>query len=252
VSTLVLQAEVIPDLTGTITSSPSGATATIVDKTDATTYRIQNVVGDFGTESITDSDSTSATVSSVTLGDMDNKFIPIGSNILGVVNVFPVSSKSSSNNLFDLNYQLRQNDLWTLVSADLLHYEMVQQQLSVVQQLLVGSHSFNFSRHMNELHIYMDWDVDFTVDEYILLEVYSIIDPETYNEVYDDMWLKKYVTALIKRQWGQNLFKYEGIQLPGGLTYSGAALYDQANTEIELLEVEMDSKYQEMPQFLIG
>ena len=253
-STLVITSASTPgDLTGTITGATSGATATIHDKTNDTTYRIKKITGTFvAAETISDTNSTnSATVTSVTLGDVDNEYIPIGSNILGVTNVFPISSTSSSN-LFDLNYQLRQNDLWTLVSADLLHYEIVQEQLSTVQRMLVGTHTFEFSRHMNKLFVYMDWDKDFNIDEYMVMEVYSIIDPDTYTEVYNDVWLKKYITALIKRQWGQNLFKYEGIQLPGGLTYSGSAIYDQATTEIENLEVEMASKYEEMPQFLIG
>ena len=98
----------------------------------------------------------------------------------------------------------------------------------------------------------MDWETDATVDQYLLLEVYKIVDPSVYTEVYNDMWLKRYATALMKKQWGTNLSKFEGIQLPGGLTYSGAAIYERAITEIESLEVEMDSKYQEMPHFLVG
>ena len=171
--------------------------------------------------------------------------------ITGVVSVFPVSN-TTSNNMFDLNYQMRQNDMWSLISTDLLYYEIIQEKISAIHTMLVGTHTFNFTRHMNKLFIYMDWGTDATENEYLLLEVYKTVDPDIYTEVYNDMWLKRYATALMKRQWGQNLFKFEGIQLPGGLTYSGSALYDQATSEIEALEVEMDSKYQEMPHFLVG
>jgi len=171
--------------------------------------------------------------------------------ITGVVNVYPVSNSSSSN-IFDLNYQIRQNDLWTLVSAELTYYEIVKEQVSFINTMLVGTKTFDFTRHMNRLYIYMNWATDASVDKYLLLEVYKVVNPETYTEVYNDVWLKKYTTALMKRQWGQNLFKFEGIQLPGGLTYSGSTIYDQATTEIDALETEMDSKYQEMPHFLIG
>ena len=98
----------------------------------------------------------------------------------------------------------------------------------------------------------MDWTNDVNAGEYFIIEAYKIIDPETYTDVYNDMWLKRYATALLKRQWGENLIKYDGLTLPGGITYNGSAIYDSAITEIDALETEMQSKYEEMPQFLVG
>ena len=98
----------------------------------------------------------------------------------------------------------------------------------------------------------MDWTNDIAVDEYLLIEVHEILSPDTYTSVYNDRWLKRYSTALMKRQWGQNLSKFEGLQLPGGITYSGATLLQEANTEIETLETQMQMNYEEMPQMLIG
>ena len=98
----------------------------------------------------------------------------------------------------------------------------------------------------------MDWTNDIAVDEYLLIEVHEILSPDTYTSVYNDRWLKRYSTALMKRQWGQNLSKFEGLQLPGGITYSGATLLQEATTEIETLETQMQMNYEEMPQMLIG
>jgi hypothetical protein len=98
----------------------------------------------------------------------------------------------------------------------------------------------------------MDWTNDVDLNEYLLIECYAILDPDTYTSVYNDRWLKRYATALMKRQWGTNLSKYEGLQLPGGVTYSGSTLMQEATTEIETLETQMQMNYEEMPQFLIG
>ena len=98
----------------------------------------------------------------------------------------------------------------------------------------------------------MDWTNDIDADEYVLIECHRLIDPETYTQVYNDRWLKQYTTSLMKRQWGQNLMKYDGMTLPGGLTYNGSAIYDQASTEISELQTEMQLSYEEFPMLLTG
>ena len=124
--------------------------------------------------------------------------------------------------------------------------------METIDNLMVGHHPFQFSRHEDKLYIYMDWTNDVDLNEYLLVECYAILDPDTYTSVYNDRWLKRYATALMKQQWGTNLSKYEGLQLPGGVTYSGATLMQEATTEIETLETQMQMNYEEMPQFLIG
>ena len=124
--------------------------------------------------------------------------------------------------------------------------------MSLLDDYFTGKTPFNFSRHKNELRLYCDWETDLEVGEYIIIECDQIIDPNTYSEVYNDMWLKRYTTALIKRQWGQNLSKYDGITLPGGLTYNGQAILDSANEEISLLHEEMDTKHGALLGMVIG
>ena len=187
----------------------------------------------------------------VTSTDKTNKYITIDDSITGIINVFPVSS-SSSTNMFDIRYQIRLNDLFDLVNVSMTQYHMTKSQLALIDDVLVGSHPYDYSRHMDRLHIHMDWTNDIELSEYLILECYKILDPETYTQVYNDRWLKRYATALMKRQWGQNLIKYDGMTLPGGLTYSGSTILDAATTEIETLESEMSLAYELPLDFLTG
>ncbi len=173
--------------------------------------------------------------------------------IIGIINIFPTSQEGwDTVNMFDMRYQMRLNDLYDFTDVSILHYTMVMQHVSLLDDYFSGRAPFNFSRHKNELHVYCDWATDMTVGNYIIIECDQIINPDTYNEVYNDIWLKKYVTALIKQQWGQNLSKYDGITLPGGLTYNGQAILDSANEEISTLHEEMDSKHGALLGMIIG
>ncbi len=191
----------------------------------------------------------------ITQTDIDNQYITVSSmasdTITGITKIFPISDSSSGTvNMFDLNYQLRLNDLFDLMDVELLHYTMVNQHLSTIDHLLSGTHHFEFDRHDNKLYIYMDWENDVTVDEYICVECYAIIAPNA--SVYNDRWLKQYSTALLKKQWGENLIKYDGVTLPGGVTYNASGILSAATDEITTLETEMQTRYEEMPQFLVG
>ena len=189
----------------------------------------------------------------VTADEITQEWIPIPTNdYTGVANVFPVAQGSDSSSLFSLKYQLRLNELYDLSNVSLTHYTMSQNQLSMIDDILTGVQPFDYNRHMNRLYIYMDWEVDVKADDYILIEAFKIIDPGTYSDVYNDRWLKDYATALLKRQWGQNLSKYNGITLPGGITYNGTDIYSQATTEIQTLEEQIRLTYDTAPQFLIG
>ena len=187
----------------------------------------------------------------VSAADILNKYLSISDSIIGISNVYPISA-SSTTNLFSIRYQLRLQDLFDLANVEMLHYVMVQKNLALIDDLLVGRHPYEYQRHMDRLYIYMDWTTDIDADEYVLIECHRLIDPETHTQVYNDRWLKQYTTSLMKRQWGQNLMKYDGMTLPGGLTYNGTAIYDQANTEISELQTEMQLSYEEFPMFLTG
>ena len=190
----------------------------------------------------------------VTQDDIDNKYITLNDNILYVKRVFPVQDTSSSSTLFDVKYQLHLNDIYDLsYIGDLVHYEMVQQYVSLLDLKLNGQSNFSrFNRHMNQLHIDMNWEDEVEVDDYIIVECMRIVDPATYTDVYNDMFLKQYSTALIKQQWGANLIKFEGMQLPGGVTLNGRQLFDDATTEIQTIREQMQLNYELPVDFYMG
>jgi len=192
----------------------------------------------------------------ITATDVTNKYIPISDNIIYVSKLFPISSSlNSSTNMFGLKYQMMLNDIADLqnFAGDLGYYEQMQQYLSLLDMKLNGTPQVTFSRLQNRLLIHGDFeDKDIKAGEYVIAEVYQIVDPNTHTGVYNDMWLKEYTTQLIKQQWGANLIKFEGMQLPGGVMLNGRQLYEDATAEIEKL-MERIRLEQELPaDFFIG
>ena len=247
----------------TITGGTSGATA-IVDGADDTAQFIlieQVKSGTFqGGETITgDRSGATATLhgtDTYTKGDIENGFVPISNNILGITRVFNFGGAATNNTkdgqLFDLMYQFRMNDLYNLMGADMIYYSVVQSHLTTLEKLLTGDRQIRWNRKTDRLYIDTDWDKTFNIGDYIVAEAYAIIDPATYSEVYDDTFLKKYTTALFKKQWGDNLKKFAGIQMPGGVTLNGEVIYNEAVEELRQIEQEMQLKYELPPQFMIG
>ena len=192
----------------------------------------------------------------VTATDVTNEYIPIASDILYVSKVFPLSSSfNSSFNFFDIKYQMMLNDIADLqnFAGDLAYYEQMQQYLSLLDMKLNGHPQTQWSRHQDRLHIFGDFnDDDIKAGEYIVAEVYTLIDPDTHTSIYNDMWLKEYATALIKQQWGMNLIKFEGVQLPGGVILNGRQLYDDATTEIENLRQRIREEHEFPADFFVG
>ena len=187
------------------------------------------------------------------VGDTDNKFIPIDDSVISVIRLLPFSdSKTSTLNPFDVKYQLRMNDLYDLYSTSMIYYTQVQQHLSLIDRLMIGEKPLRFNRHMNRLYIDMDWNNFVTPDQYLICEAQQIIDPNTFTDVYNDQFLKKYLSALIKRKWGQNLSLYDGVELIGGVKVNGWQIFEQGDTEVIALEDEMQTKYQEPPMFTMG
>ena len=138
------------------------------------------------------------------------------------------------------------------MSTNLIYYYQVKQELELINQTLVGIKPIRFNRHMNRLYMDMDWAADVVVGDYIIVECYRILDPETYRDVYNDMFLKRYCTALIKRQWGLNLRKFVGMQLPGGVTLNADQIYADAMDEIKQIELEMQSRFELPVDFITG
>ena len=147
-----------------------------------------------------------------------------------------------SDDLFNIRYQIALNDLYTLTNVSLIPYFQVMQHLGLITELLVGKKPIRYERHKDRLHIDMDWNT-IAVGEYLLVEAYEVVDPETWTDAWNDRWLQNYAAALIKRQWGSNLTKFSGLSLPGGVQFNGDKIYDDANAEIMKLEEEMIVSY---------
>ncbi len=161
-------------------------------------------------------------------------YIPMPSSVISVVSIFPFSN-AQTNSMFDIRYQLRLNDLYDFSSTSIIHYQMTMQQLDLLEHVLVGEVPIRFNQHQNRLYLDMDWE-EINADEYLIIECYRKVDPDTYTDIYDDMYLKRYATALIKRQWGANLSKFNGVATLGGVTMNGEQIYSQAIEEIDKLE----------------
>ena len=195
-------------------------------------------------ESVTDNSVTT------TYKRADN-FLVVPSSVISVVNVFSLSDRANLN-MFDVRYQLRLNDLYDFSSTSIVHYEMTMRHLDFLDHILVGEKPMRFNQLSNRLFVDMDWGTDITAGEYLIFEVFRKLDPDTYTDIYDDIYLKRYATALIKKQWGQNLSKFSGTAMLGGVTLNGPELFSTALTEQQKLEEEIRSNYEEPPHMQQG
>lgn len=241
-----------------VTGSSSGAYATVCSElnttSNGTTLLVRGSTGTWTTgETIVGSNGTTSTVVSVSLGNVDKQYFELDDSVIGVRRVLPFSAVNTGQSyMWDIRYQMRLNDMFDLLSTSIIYYEQVKSHLALIDQLMVGSKSFRFQRHQNRLFLDMSWNTDVSVGEYVIVECYKILDPNTWSDVYNDRFLKRYATALIKKQWGNNLKKFSGIQMPGGVTLNGKEIYDEAVAEIEYLENEAQSTYVEPPDFFVG
>jgi hypothetical protein len=181
----------------------------------------------------------------------DNNFLVVPESVISVINIFPFSDKGNLN-LFDVRYQLRLNDLYDFSSTSVINYDVVMRHLDFLDHILVGEKPIRFNQHDNRLYIDMDWTNDLQTDEYIVIECYRKLDPDTFTDVWNDIFLKRYVTALFKKQWGANLSKFAGVTMIGGVTLNGAQIYQEALQEIQKLEEEIRSTYELNPTLMIG
>ena len=195
----------------------------------------------------------------ITEEDKTNEFIHVPSagwsntasphtsdSYIGITKIFKPTT--SSLGMWDIRYQMRLSDLTTfgtyLGGYQLLTYEMRMKNIALIEELLTGQVPVRFQKHKNRLNIDWDWSEDAQVGEFLVIEGFKIIDPESYTDVYNDYFLKQYTTALFKEQWGINLSKFEGVQLPGGITLNGRAILEDAKAELAALREEMSLKYE--------
>ena len=203
------------------------------------------------TRMTTDSSESITEDSVTTTWKQGNNFLVVPSAVISVINVFPLSDRANLN-MFDVRYQLRLNDLYDFSSTSIVHYQMTMQHLDFLDHVLVGEKPMRFNQLSNKLFLDMDWTNDITVGEYLIFEVYRKVDPATYVDLYDDLYLKRYTTALIKRQWGQNLSKFSGTAMLGGVTLNGPELFSTAIDEQQKLEEEIRSNFEEPPHMQQG
>lgn len=187
----------------------------------------------------------------ITSQAITNKYITLPDNIIGAVNIFPIGSSLSTNNLFNIRYQIALNDLYDLTATTMVPYYMAMQHIQMLEQLLVGQQPIRYDRRTNKLYIDMDWN-KVHVGDYILVEAFQIVDPEEYPKVWKDRWLLKYATECIKQQWGMNLIKFQGTALPGGMQFNGEKIYNDATAEIQKMEDSMLSGFSTPVSMFMG
>ena len=189
----------------------------------------------------------------LTAADITNSYITMPTGITSVTKLLRHGSETGDS-LFDVEYHMRLQDVYNLGSAGTPSMQTYLQRmvnLEMIDQALNSTELLRFNRHMNRLHIDEGFD-GLVVGDYIVVEGYEIVDPTTYTDVYNDMFLKRYCTVLIKRQWGQNMMKFDGFTLPGGITMNGRQMYEDAIEEITKLEEEMQLAWQAPDNFCMG
>ena len=200
-------------------------------------------------------------IKTITQTEITNKYVNLSNvrdaannalDIVGVTRIFPINDSQATINMFDLRYQLRLNELYDFTSASYVNYTLTQQHLRSLELLFTGEVPIRFQRHMQRLFIDWAWGAsEAPAGAIMVIECYANIDASVYNRVWNDMWVKNYATALIKRSWGNNLKKFSGLQLPGGVTLNGDKIYEEAIDEISKLEEQMESHYGAPLEFMM-
>ena len=180
-----------------------------------------------------------------------SNFLQVPDSVVGVEKIFKFDTSSISGGMFSIKYQLFLNDLYYFNSVELLQYAMTKSYLEDIDFLLTTDKQVRFNKRQDRLYLDIDWGAE-SRGNWLILDCYRALDPTSFTQVYNDQWLKLYLTALIKRQWGQNLIKFKGVKLPGGIEMNGREIYDDAEREIESLRSRMASEYELPPYDFIG
>ena len=180
-----------------------------------------------------------------------SNFLQVPDSVVGVEKIFKFDTSSISGGMFSIKYQLFLNDLYYFNSVELLQYAMVKSYLEDIDFLLTTDKQVRFNKRQDRLYLDIDWGAE-TVGNWLVLDCYRALDPTSFTQVYNDIFLKQYLTALMKRQWGQNLIKFKGVKLPGGIELNGREIYDDAEREIESLRSKMSTEYELPPYDFVG
>ena len=182
----------------------------------------------------------------------NSNYLEIPPSVIGVNKIFHFDgSNTITHNMFSLKYQIFLNDIYYWGAIELLSYAMVKTYLEDLDFLLTTQKQIRFNKRQNRLYLDVDW-ASLTVNDYIIIDCYTVLDPNSYSKVWNDSFLKPYLTALIKKQWGQNLIKFQGVKLPGGVELNGRQIYDDAQRELDLILEKMSNTYELPPLDMIG
>ena len=182
----------------------------------------------------------------------NGNYLKVPNNVIGVTKIFHFDgSNAITNNMFSVKYQLFLNDIYYWGAVELLSYAMTKTYLEDINFLLTTQKQIRFNKRQERLYLDIDWNT-VSKDDYIIIDCFSTLDPSDYSKVWNDSFLKKYLTALMKRQWGQNLIKFQGVKLPGGIELNGRQIYDDAEKDLEIIREQMSDTYELPPLDMIG
>lgn len=180
-----------------------------------------------------------------------SNYIQVPDSVIGIERIFKFDTSSISGGMFSIKYQLFLNDLYYFNSVELLQYSMVKSYLEDIDFLLTTDKQIRFNKRQNRLYLDIDWSSQ-AKDTFFVIDCHRALDPTEFSKVYNDSFLKKYLTSLIKRQWGQNLIKFNGVKLPGGIELNGRQIYDDAEKELQDIKQRMSMEYELPPLDFIG
>jgi len=180
-----------------------------------------------------------------------SNYIQVPDSVIGIEKIFKFDTSSISGGMFSIKYQLFLNDLYYFNSVELLQYAMTKSYLEDIDFLLTTDKQIRFNKRQNRLYLDIDW-VAQSKDTFFVIDCHRALDPEDFSKIYNDSFMKKYLTSLIKRQWGQNLIKFNGVKLPGGIELNGRQIYEDAQRELEDIKQRMSMEYELPPIDLIG
>ena len=182
----------------------------------------------------------------------NSNYIQVPPSVIGINKIFKYDGpQTSTNNMFSVKYQMFLNDMYYFGSTEILTYAMTKRYLEDLDFILNNDKQIRFNQRQNRLYLDIDFG-DVAVDDYLIIDCYRLIDPNDFTRVYNDAFLKKYATALMKRQWGQNLIKFQGVKLPGGIELNGRQIYDDAQKDLEMIKEQMSNTYELPPLDFIG
>ena len=182
----------------------------------------------------------------------NGNYLKVPDNIIGITKIFHFDgSNAITNNMFSVKYQLFLNDIYYWGAVELLSYAMTKTYLEDINFLLTTQKQIRFNKRQERLYLDIDWNT-VSKDDYVIIDCFSTLDPSSYSKVWNDSFLKKYLTALMKRQWGQNLIKFQGVKLPGGIELNGRQIYDDAEKDLEIIRDQMSNTYELPPLDMIG